>query len=77
MTLETVTVGILPRDFHKYLRAIDKRGWAFGFTAENLSNDNVATFNLYIDAGDDGTVVKLHPDGTWTATTEMVIGEEL
>lgn len=77
MTLQTVTVGILPSDFHKYLRAVDKRGWAFGLTAENLSNDNVATFNLYIDAGDDGTVVKLHPDGTWTATTEMVIGEEL
>ena len=76
MTLETVTVGILPSDFHKYLRAVDKRGLAFGLNAENLSNSNVATFNLWIDSGDDGTVVKLHPDGTWTATTKMVIGEQ-
>ena len=76
MTLETVTVGILPSDLHKYLRAVDKRGLAFGLSAENITNDNVVTFVMHIDAGDDGTVVKLHPDGTWTATTEIVIGEE-
>ena len=76
MTLETVTVGILPSDLHKYLRAVDARGLAFGLGATNLSRDNVLTFHLHVDCGDDGTVVKLHPDGTWTATTEIVIGEQ-
>ena len=76
MKIKTVRQSLLPCHFHKYLRAVDELGGGYNLAATNIFLDNRMEFELWVDGGDhNGTMVTLHPDGTWGVTTEVVIGE--
>jgi hypothetical protein len=73
---KSVRVGVVPSTLHRYLRALDANGSGFGLTAENIYPDDRLEFALYSEAGthEDSFNVTLHPDGTWSATTDVILG---
>jgi hypothetical protein len=60
---------------HAYLGALDNKGLVYQFVVVSDHNQFI-DLELRIDySAESGTVIRLHNDGTWTATTDVVVGE--
>lgn len=78
-TLDTVEVILRPEDAMKVMRGrelrTDKEGWSL--VATKVTAQGAIVFSLWVDGSETGESVTLHTNGTWTATTHVVLGDML
>lgn len=75
MSLDTVPVTIGPAAVTAYLNKLNERGEVYGFAV--YSGSDPLKLELQRDGSDDPLVLHLHSDGTWTATSVLVVGDQL
>lgn len=79
MTLETVRIGLAPIDAIRIIRGYDKRGesWSLMGEAEEKNDPpRQLKLDLWVDGCDTPESIILKADGTWTASTHVVLGEK-
>lgn len=77
MTLDTVKIDITPEGMLRIMAALDKR---FGFILQNGSPDVhylTQALDIWVDGSETCEQIVLHPDGTWTASTHVVLGQKM
>lgn len=76
--MKTCKVGINVNSVWQFLNALDENGSGYHFTrvedASRRPNTSI-DLELWVDGGADRMRVLLRPDGTWSATSRLVVGE--
>lgn len=76
MSLITAKIGITPQTLHTYLDAVDRLGCTYQLIdCSPSTRAGSMVFELFIDGSDSTFEVTLRPDGAWSATTHVVVGE--
>lgn len=74
-SLETVPVNLSPVDMLCVLAAFENRGEGVSLVADQVKAS--ISFNVWVDGVETGESLVLHENGTWTASTHIVIGTAL
>lgn len=71
-SLETVPVNLSPADMLRVLAAFENRSEGVVLVADKVGSS--ISFGVWVDSSGTGESIVLHPNGTWTASTHVVIG---
>lgn len=78
MSLLTIRASIEPGDFHRYVDKLDETELPYSFVCASDRAADPMVLDLWVDGADhNGTEVRLYKDGTWKATTLLVLGSEV
>ena len=74
ISIPCIDVAMTHRNLQDYLRKLDGAGVVYEFIAGvgNISSDPT-DLELIVDSIEPGVSVKLHNDGTWTATAKLQV----
>lgn len=73
--LDTVEIDVAPHDALRVLRRLDERNETWQFISEDCGAHHLK-LKCDLDGCDGPVDIILNKDGTWRATTHMVIGEK-
>lgn len=77
MSLITIRASIEHDDFRRYIAKLGETGLPYSFVCASERAANPVVLDLWADGADhNGTEVRLFKDGTWKATTLIVIRSE-
>jgi len=74
-TLETVRVQLTPQDAVKVMKGHDDRGEPWGLNCTRIDG-TYANMTLNVDGSDTEVEICMRANGTWTASTRLVLGEK-
>ena len=74
--LDTLQTPVPADVLVSYLHKLDERGESYSFLVSRGPNRQVC-LNLCRDYSETDVDVVLHPNGTWTASAHLVIGEQV
>lgn len=69
----TVTLGVIPASLITILKQVDKQGSAWSFNGLDTRVEPDIRLVLNIEGQDTPHEVKLHHDGTWSASTAITL----
>lgn len=77
-TLHTVKVQLAPQDAIKVMQELDKRqeGWQLVSEMPAQQSQRCLGFEIWVEGSPTTEKIRLLADGTWTATTHVVLGEK-
>ncbi|MGV2866349.1 hypothetical protein [Achromobacter sp. AGC39] len=77
--MKTCEIEVSTGSIHKFLNALEENDSGYSFVrapgCEGSSTSKVE-LELWVDNERDPMRVTLHPDGTWSATSELIVSKE-
>lgn len=76
--MKTCNVSLKPESAFQFLNALDDNGSGYHFTRigdPSRKPNTLIDLELWVDGSADRMHVVLRPDGTWSATSQLIVGE--